>query len=136
MSGKVSANMMTPIRVITAGLPPLQEDLVRRILLAESDLSVVGAVSSASAMSTLVRWHKADVIVVWAGVGHVVSAAIGMLPNYPTLSVVVLAGHGDALVEARVVGGSEDSWPEGLIEAVRRAADRVRSPNGDRGKEL
>jgi hypothetical protein len=124
--------MMTPIRVITAGLPPLQEDLVRRTLLAEADLSVVGAVSSAPAMSTLVRWHTADVIVVWARAGQLVSAAVGMLAKHPSLSVVVLAGEGDTLIEARVVSDSDDFWSEALIEAVRHAAKRVSTLDRDR----
>jgi DNA-binding NarL/FixJ family response regulator len=124
--------MMTPIRVITAGLPPLQEDLVRRTLLAEPDLSVVGAASSAPAMSTLVRWHTADVIVVWARAGPLVSAAVGMLAKHPSLSVVVLAGEGDTLIEARVVGGADDYWSEALTEAVRHAANRVSTVERDR----
>jgi hypothetical protein len=132
MSGKVSASMMTPIRVITAGLPPLQEDLVRRILLAEPDLSVVGAVSSASAMSTLVHWQRADVVVVWARADQLVSASVGILAKHPSLSLVVLAGEGDTLIEAHVVSSSDDSWSEALIDTVRRVAQHASVLDCDR----
>jgi hypothetical protein len=132
MSGKVSARMMTSIRVITAGLPPLQDDLVCRILDAEPDLSVLGAASSAPAMFTLVRWHAADVIVVWASAGQLVSAAVGMLAKDPTLSVVLLAGQGDTLIQAAVVHGTDDSWSGTLIEAVRCPAERISTVDRDR----
>jgi DNA-binding NarL/FixJ family response regulator len=126
---------MTPIRVVTAGLPPLQADVVRRILAAEPDVSVVGAVNSATGLTRMGGPHTTDVIVIWAQATDLVSAAVGILVKHPSLSVVVLAGNGDALVEARVISGSEHSWSGGLIEAVRRAAERGRSQNGDRGKE-
>jgi hypothetical protein len=122
--------MSIPIRVVTAGLPPLQEDLVRRTLVAAPDLSVVGAVNSAPALSRLER-SRADVIVIWAGAIDLVNTAVGILASHPSLSLVLLAGNGDTLVEASVVSGSDDSWPKGLIDAVRRAAERARSPNGE-----
>ena len=124
--------MMTPIRVVTAGLPPLQEDLVRRTLAAEPDLFVVGAANAAPALTRIGGAHTTDVIVIWAEATDLIRAAVGILARHPALSMVVLAGGGDTLVEARVVSDLDRAWPEGLIEAVRRAAERVRFPNDDR----
>ena len=83
-------------------------------------------------MSTLVRWHSVDVIVVWARAGQLISAAVGMLATHPSLSVVVLAGEGDTLIEARVVSDSDDFWSDALIEAVRHAAKRASTLDRDR----
>jgi hypothetical protein len=83
-------------------------------------------------MSRLVRWYRADVVVVWAQAGQFVGAAIGTLAKQPSLAVVVLAGEGDTLIEARVVGGPSDSWAKALIELVRQGAHRAAIPDGDR----
>jgi hypothetical protein len=114
---------MIPIRVLAAGLPPLQEDLVRRTLVAEPDLSLVCAVNSPPALTRMGRADTTDVIVVWDRATELVSVAVGILAMHPLLSMVVLAGGGDTLVEAHVVGSSDGSWPEELIEAVRHAAE-------------
>ena len=114
---------MIPIRVLAAGLPPLQEDLVRRTLAAEPDLSLVSAVNSPAALTRMGRADTTDVIVIWDRATDLVSVAVGILAMHPSLSMVVLAGGGDTLVEAHVVGSSEGFWPEGLIEAVRHAAE-------------
>ena len=124
--------MTTLIRVVTAGLPPLQDDLVRRTLAAEPDLFVVGAADSAPALTRIGRAHTTDVLVIWAQATDLISVAVGILARHPSLSMVVLAGGGDTLVEAHVVSDLDGAWPQGLIAAVRRAAEKVRSPNDDR----
>src|SRR5215211_2938876 len=103
-------SMMTPIRVVTAGLPPLQEDLVRRTLAAEPDLFVVGAANSAPALTRIDGADTTDVIVIWAGAADLISTAVGILARHPSLSMVVLAGGGDTLVEARVVSDFDGAW--------------------------
>jgi hypothetical protein len=83
-------------------------------------------------MFTLTRWHAADVIVVWASAGQLLSAAVGMLAKDPTLSVVVLAGEGDTLIQAAVVNDTDDSWSGALIDVVRCAAEQISIVDGDR----
>jgi hypothetical protein len=78
------------------------------------------------------RADTTDVIVIWDRASELVSVAVGILAMHPSLSMVVLAGGGDTLVEAHVVGSSNVFWPKGLIEAVRHAAEGARPVDEDR----
>jgi hypothetical protein len=114
--------MRTPIRVVTVGMPPLQDDLVQRILAAEPELYVVARVGSEQSVREVLGRHPADVVVVWAMSGRLLKSSIDLLAAQPQLGLVLLAGKGDRFVEARAATSSDKSWPAGLIEAVRGAA--------------
>jgi hypothetical protein len=122
--GQAVLGMMAPIRVVTAGLPPLQADLVYRTLAGEPDLFHVATINTATSITDILRRHPADVVVVWAARAELVTAAVDSLSRYPHLAVVLLAGGGDTLIEARVHDKAYDSWPSGFINAVRRAGRR------------
>ena len=113
--------MNTPIRVVTVGLPPFQEDLIQRTLAADSKLSVVGSVPPEQPMSEF-GGRSADVMIIWAPAAESLKSAIDFLTAQPGVALVLLAGKGDAFVEARVAVGTYKSWPMGLIEAIYRAA--------------
>jgi hypothetical protein len=114
--------MTTPIRVVTVGMPPLQEDLVRGTLAAEPELYVVARVGSEQSISEVLGQHPADVIVVWATAGELLKSAIDLLSAQPLLGLVLLTGRGDRFVEAQAAISVDKSWPAGLVEAVRHAA--------------
>jgi hypothetical protein len=110
---------MAPIRVVMVGLPPLQADLVQRILRDVPDIALVAVVVTARAMTGVLRHRSADVLIVWAKAPELVVAAVDTLSLFPHLRVVLLAGEGDTLVEARACV-SYVSWPQGLVDAVHR----------------
>jgi hypothetical protein len=114
--------MTMPIRVVTVGMPPLQEDLVRRTLAAEPELYVVARVGSEQSIYEVLGRHPADVIVVWATAGELLKSVIDLLADQPLLGLVFLTAKGDRFVEAQAAISLDKSWPAGLVEAVRHAA--------------
>jgi len=113
--------MSYPIRVVIAGLPTLQADLVHHTLSTESDLTVVASVGDPRAMAPTLRVQPADVVIVWARSPRYVEASLDLLTQYPRLCLLLLADDGDAIIEARIRTIPAQSWREDLIAAVRGA---------------
>ena len=109
------------IRVVTAGLPALQADLVHHTLSAESDVSVIASVGDPRTMATTLQVQPADVLIVWARLTEYVDASLDLLQEYPHLSLLLLADDGEAIIEARIRTIPAQSWQEELITAVRQA---------------
>ena len=79
-------------------------------------------------MREVVVLHRPDVFVVWPPALDLVVAAVQLLSTYPQVSLVLLAGDGDVLIEARVRPDTYSSWTTGLIDAVRAAAGHAQDP--------
>lgn len=110
--------MRTTIRVVTAGLPRFQRDLVERILLDQAAFDIVLGTNSPLALASMLGSDQVDVVVVWARRGDVVETVLSSLAIRPELGVVLLADSGEIIARVHQVQANE-SWATNLINAIR-----------------
>jgi chemotaxis response regulator CheB len=124
---------MSHIRVLVAGMPVLHADIIRRIVGAQPDISIVGEIGAGGPDHDAVQRADPDVVLVATAAADPACACLGVVWEHPWLRVLTLdvAGLQGSFVESRLRRGRE-VWPDSLVEAIRHAA----APDDDLGQPL
>jgi hypothetical protein len=112
---------MRHIRVLVAGMPTLHADIVKRIVDEQLDMSVVGEVEVGGQLREALERADADVMLVGVTGTDPRCASLGIVWEHPWLRVLALdtTGRQHSPIEIRLCGSPEETWPVGLVEAIR-----------------
>jgi chemotaxis response regulator CheB len=114
---------MKPIRVLVADMPPLDSDIVERIVGELPDMLIVGKVEGPVQAAEALAATEPDVVLCSASLDEFYKY-LRFVWDRPRLGVVVIDPdyRHRSVARMRMSGQSEQTWPESVAAAIRWTA--------------